>query len=213
MYFAVLQGGAEPLGRSRAERWTRRVMLDTAALPFSLGLRGYRAAMGRFAALRVEGSEPEAPAVLCAWHHDLLLLLPERGPRRDWLALPREARVDPIARTAEALGFRVLREGFGDDGAPPPALVDLVREGNRALLSADGPKHPGQVRSDAVKLALAAKAPLVPVTVRGGRGVDLPGGIRFVLPPGEVVLRYGEPIRATERGEDPALAELARALR
>jgi lysophospholipid acyltransferase (LPLAT)-like uncharacterized protein len=150
--------------------------------------------------------------VLCARHRDLLFLMPVRGPRRDWVALPREPRVDPIARAAEALGFHVLREGFAEDGAPPRALVELVSEGGRALLAADGPHAAGLIRPEPVKLALLAGAPLVPVSVRAERAPTMPGGMRVVLP-GETVLRYGDPIEVRAQSEHLATAALAAALR
>jgi lysophospholipid acyltransferase (LPLAT)-like uncharacterized protein len=211
MYFAVLQGGAEPLSRGSAERWTRRALVQLAAVPLAYALRGYASAL-RHLGLRIEGAEPPAPSVLCAWHRDLLFLMPVRGPRRDWLALPRERRVDPIARAAEALGFHVLREGFGEDGTPPRALAELVSEGGRALLAADGPHAVGLIRPEPVKLALLSSAPLVPVSVRAERALTLPGGMQVVLP-GETVLRYGDPIEVRAETEQQATAALASALR
>jgi lysophospholipid acyltransferase (LPLAT)-like uncharacterized protein len=214
MYFAVLQGGAEGLAsKAKAAGFAHRVRVGAAALPMAMFLRGYSAALRRLASVRVEGAEPAAPAVLCAWHQDLFFLLPERGRRSDWLALPAEERLDPIARASEALGFRVLREAFGEDGTPPRHLVELVSEGARALLSVDGPKQPGLVRRDAVKLAVATGAPLVPVVVKAPREARLPGGMHIVLPRGEISLRYGAPIAVRAGGEEEALAQISDALR
>ena len=94
----------------------------------------------------------------------------------------------------------------------PVVLRELVAEGNRALLSADGPAAPGLVRPDTIALAAQTGAPLVPVRVVASRVVTLPGGMRLPIPGCELTVHYGDPIIAAGR-EHEATAELARALR
>jgi len=212
MYFAVLQQGGAALAGRKAEPWSKRALIDAKALPMSLALRGLQAALEKLGNVRVTGHEPAAPAVLATWHHDLLFVLPVRGPKCDLLPLAPEARLDVICRASESLGFRTMRLSFGDYGDVPVVLRELVQEGSRALLSADGPKSPGLIRPETVALAAQTGAPLIPVRIEASRVFTLPGGMRLPIPGSDVTVHYGEPIRAAGR-EHEAAADLARALR
>lgn len=212
MYFAVLQQGGDALNGRKREPWSQRAQIDAKAIPMALVLRAYTLALEKLGRVRVVGDEPAAPAVLASWHHDLLVVLPVRGPRCDLLPLAQQPRLDAIARAAESLGFRTMRLSFSEYGDVPLVLRELVSEGNRVLLSADGPSAPGTLRPEAVALAAAADAPVIPLRVVASRFITLPGGMRLPIPGAELTVTYGAPILARGR-EHEATVELGRALR
>lgn len=210
MYFAVLQQGGDALkDPSRTAPWTRRLALAAQALPLSMGVRAYGALLRRLGGVEVVGPTPPDAAVLVTWHKNLLIALAERGPARDFLTLPQTPRLDPVAQAADSLGFRVLREPFAADGTPPQQLVEFVRDGNRALLAADGPHAEGVLRPEALALALASGAPLVALHIEVSRAMTLPGGMVAPVPGAKVTMRFGEPIPVGDAEGDAGRTLLA----
>ena len=210
MYFAVLQQGGDALkAPPQSAPWRTRLALAAKALPLSMGVRAYSAVLRRLGDVRAVGAAPPDAAVLVTWHKHLLIALSQRGPARDFLTLPASPRLDAIAEAAESLGFRVLREPFAKDGTPPAQLTEFIRDGNRALLSADGPHAGGILRAEALALAARSGAPLVALRIEVSRAVTLPGGMVAPVPGASVTLHFSEPIDARAASDGGAAALLA----
>jgi len=189
---------------------------------YELG-RAIMGAVFRLAGVRleVEGRghiEPHEPRIYMPNHASLIdmpaviYVLP--GPnstpiKREAFRVPvigaafRQVGVMPVARDRRASALKSLDEAIG-----------VVREGRSFIIAPEGTRsrdgRVGKFRSGGFRIAFAAGAPVVPVSVTGATEVLAPDS--FLLSPGVIRIRFHPPVPTAGRSREE-LAELTQEVR
>jgi 1-acyl-sn-glycerol-3-phosphate acyltransferase len=162
--------------------------------------------LGAGARLRVEGAERvdwSRPQVLVANHASMIDIpaLFRAGPVPLRFVLKREiARVPFVGWYARLMGMAFIDRGNARDAKR--RLADAAERLRGAATFAAFPEGTrskdgtiGAFKGGALQLALEAGVPVVPVAIVGAGEVLPPSGFR--VRPGEIVVRFGDPIETT----------------
>jgi 1-acyl-sn-glycerol-3-phosphate acyltransferase len=155
--------------------------------------------------VRIEGiaNIPAGACVFVANHAsnvDPMAVVPAI-PRRVSILVKREMFRVPIFATAMRLAQFVPVDRFGGEGAASvDAALPLLKQGASFLIFAEGTRSPdGRLRPfklGAVRMAIEAKVPLVPMSVVGTHRIMRKKERK--LYPGEVCIRFGPAVDAAE---------------
>jgi lysophospholipid acyltransferase (LPLAT)-like uncharacterized protein len=157
-------------------------------------------------------------AVCLYWHSRILLLYsmwPSNKKQRNTMSsLSKDGQIG--ARIGEVFGCEVVRGSSAKivDGQMQMKgsiqafrkMVGLMRSGNVALMSPDGPSGPRmRVQEGAIRIAAASGVAIIPMTasIKGARFLNT--WDRALLPPlfSKGIIIYGEPISAIDAKADP----------
>ncbi len=213
---AAARRGPKPLKRMRATGLARL------ALPRLVA--GYIALVWRTTRWRVIGAEHRRAAeaggaVVAAFWHGRVFLSPKLAPggRRTSAIISNNRDGDIIAAAAERLGVAAIRgstrhpgkreKDKGGRGAYAAGLAAL-RRGEVLAITPDGPRGPRmRAQPGVAALAIAARAPVLPLALSTRRGRILKTWDRFLLPlPFDSgALAYGAPLAPPQDASDAAV--------
>ena len=167
--------------------------------------------------VRIEGVDkiPPGACVFAANHAsnvDPLAAVPAI-PRRVSILVKRELFRVPILSLAMRLAQFVPVDRYGGEGAASlDAALQLLRQGVSLFIFAEGTRSPdGRLRPfklGAVRMAIEAGVPIVPVSIVGSHMIMRKR--EWALRPGEVSVRFGPAIDASEYTLDRRAELLAR---
>jgi 1-acyl-sn-glycerol-3-phosphate acyltransferase len=156
--------------------------------------------------IRVEGLD-NIPAGVCLFvsnhvsHVDPVALVPSI-PRRISVFLKKELFRFPILSTGMRLAKFISVDRSNREAAAKTATeaVDLLRSGLSLLIFAEGTRSPDArlrpFKNGAFRMAIQAGVPVVPVSIAGTQQLMRKG--EWQLTPGEVVVRFGPAVQASE---------------
>jgi lysophospholipid acyltransferase (LPLAT)-like uncharacterized protein len=142
------------------------------------------------------------PVLLCAWHQQFFAAIhhfKSYARYRPALMISQSRDGAIVAAVARHTGWKAVRGSSSRGGKS--ALRSMIRHLERSKLAAhilDGPTGPmGVVKAGVVRLAHAARATIVPVSVSANRAHYFSSWDRFMLPLpfSRVTLRFGDPVR------------------
>lgn len=137
------------------------------------------------------------PFIFSLWHGHLLPLLWFHREQRIKIVISEHRDGELIARTAESLGYGLIR-GSTTRGAER-ALLSLVREleaGREVAITPDGPRGPAaKFAPGALIAAQRSGSPIVPIAASADRAWRLRSWDRFMIPMpfARVTVAYGAP--------------------
>jgi lysophospholipid acyltransferase (LPLAT)-like uncharacterized protein len=184
--------------RGDAERFPWKSQL---ALVLGKGALGVLARTWRFrvlndaalVALRASGK----PFIFSLWHGHLLPLLWHHKGERVSILISEHRDGELIARTAQWLGYGLIRGSTTRGGER--ALLALVRElesGGEIAITPDGPRGPARTFAPGALIAAhRAGVPILPVGASASRAWRLSSWDRFVIPKpfARITVAYGTP--------------------
>jgi len=176
--------------------WRSRLML-------SLG-KGFLGGLARTWRFRVIDDAPlralraaNKPFIFSLWHGQLLPLLWHHRGQRVSILISEHRDGELIARTAQSLGYGLIR-GSTTRGAER-ALLSLVRElegGREVAITPDGPKGPARTFAPGALIAAnRSRSPILPVAVSVDRAWRLRSWDKFIIPKpfARITVAYGPP--------------------
>ena len=154
------------------------------------------------------------PVLLCGWHQQFFSAIrpfKRYAKYHPALMISRSQDGAIIAAVARQTGWETVRGSSSRDGKP--ALRFMIRHLERSNLAAhilDGPTGPiGVVKAGAIRLAHAAQATIVAVSVSARWALYFNSWDRFMLPLpfSRVTLRFGDPIRFASTNDPEAFEQ------
>jgi len=152
--------------------------------------------------------------LLCAWHQQFFSAIrpfKRYAKYHPALMISRSRDGAIVAAVARQTGWKTVRGSSSRGGKP--ALRSMIRHLERSNLAAhilDGPTGPiGVVKAGAIRLAHAAQATIVPVSVSARWALYFNSWDRFMLPLpfSRVTLRFGDPIRFASTNDPEAFEQ------
>lgn len=157
--------------------------------------------------------DPDGPVIFACLHRDVLPAIVHCAPARPALLVSKSDDGEILIRSLGRQGFRFVRGSTGHGGRE--GYVGLLRElrrGHHVGVAVDGPRGPfGHVHPGAVQLARRAGVPIVPLTIRGRRCVQLGTWDRTVvpLPWADVRVQEQSPLCIEPQADGEAIAAAA----
>lgn len=151
-----------------------------------------------------EQCEAAGPFVAAFWHYCVFSVIElNSGREKGWAAMV-SASMDAeyVARLLERKGVVTVRGSRNRSGVRAlKGLIDLMRQGCKAAIVADGSQGPPRVmQAGALLLAGKTGAPVLPIVVAADRYWTFRSWDRTMLPKpfAKLVLAYGEPAAVPE---------------
>lgn len=132
------------------------------------------------------------------WHGEFFILPYLHRRKKVALIVSQSADGDISAATVRHYGFAIIR-GSSTRGAEAAALgvVDYIKNGYTVAITGDGPKGPyHELKAGPVWFAQKMNIPLIPVTIRLKRCIQLSSWDKFFIPIPftRAIVIYGEPV-------------------
>jgi len=154
----------------------------------------------------------EKGGVLLTWHCYLWIIGIHWAPSKYTALAGVSKKGEIISRTLERLGWKVVRGSSTDSAiASLRAMIALLQQGIRLVLTPDGPRGPAKrIKDGAILLQRKSGLPLIPVGVYSDRNYVFSrtwDGSLVPLPNSRIVIYYGSPIEnLTDMDRDEAAA-------
>ncbi|MBU1072318.1 DUF374 domain-containing protein, partial [bacterium] len=126
----------------------------------------------------------DSPVIFACLHRDMIPAILHVKTACPTLLVSRSPDGDILINTLRRHGYSFARGSTGKQGGRAfRSLLDALQGGSSVGIAVDGPRGPfGVVRDGVIQLSRLTGAPIVPLTVRCGRHLNLGNWDRTVLP-------------------------------
>lgn len=151
------------------------------------------------------------PVILAFWHSRLALLAVLGREFPIYVMISRHRDGELIARVAEAFNKHPIRGSSSRGGGRAlQRMIELLRQGNNAAITPDGPRGPRQkCQKGVIALAKETQRPIIPVTYGAKRKKIANSWDRFLLifPFNHATVVLGEPIDVPAEADEETLEQ------
>jgi lysophospholipid acyltransferase (LPLAT)-like uncharacterized protein len=144
--------------------------------------------------------------ILTLWHGRIFYLFYHLRRRPDFhLLISPSVDGDLLAKLAQLMGYSVIRGStFKKAVSSARALIKVLKRGERIIIIADGSRGPRlKAQSGCIQIAGITKSPIIPMTYRATRKMELNTWDRFVLPLPftHCTINFGDQISVSSRDD------------